>query len=79
MFGVVIGVGSGGGGERCQVSGVTPWPAMAWDRRTDSPVVWQTWAWCSSRSTVAVARVLGMSSSNPAGCRFEEIATERFS
>ena len=43
------------------------------------PFVWQTWAWCSSRSTVAVARVLGMSSSNPAGCRFEEIATERFS
>ena len=27
------------------VSGVTPCPAMAWDRRTDSPVVWQTWAW----------------------------------
>ena len=28
---------------------------------------------------VAVARVLGMSSSNPAGCRFDEIAMERFS
>ena len=25
------------------------------------------WAWCSSRSTVALAMVLGMSSSNPAG------------
>jgi hypothetical protein len=28
-------------------------------RRIESPLVWQTWAWCSSRSTVAVARVLG--------------------
>jgi hypothetical protein len=28
--------------------------------------------------TVAVARVLGISSSNAAGCRFELIATERF-
>ena len=26
---------------------------------------------------MAVARVLGISSSNPQGCRFEEIATER--
>jgi hypothetical protein len=49
------------------VSGVTPLPAMAWDRRTDSPVVWQTWAWCRSRSTVAVASVLGISSSKPTG------------
>src|SRR6478609_12133016 len=31
------------------------------------PLVTQTWAWCSSRSTVAVARVLGMSSSKPTG------------
>jgi transposase len=46
---------------------------------TLSPVVWQTWAWCSSRSTVAVASVLDMSSSNAAGCRFELIATDRFS
>ena len=30
-----------------------------------------TWAWCMSRSTVALAMVLGISSSNPAGCRFE--------
>jgi hypothetical protein len=44
----------------------------------ESPLVWQTWAWSRSRSTVAVARVLGMSSSKPTGCRFEEIATERF-
>jgi hypothetical protein len=46
---------------------------MAWDRRTLSPRVWQRWAWCRSLSTVAVARVLGISSSNPAGCRFELI------
>ena len=59
--------------------GLTPWPARAWVRRTLSPLVWQTCAWCSSRSTVAVARVLGMSSSNPAGCRLEEMAIERFS
>src|SRR5664279_3941199 len=70
---------SPGGCRGGQVSGVTPWPAMAWDRRTDSPEVWQTWAWCRSRSTVAVASVLGISSSKPAGCRFEEIATDRFS
>ena len=60
-----------------QLNGLTPWPARAWVRRMDSPLVWQTWAWCRSRSTVAVARVLGISSSNPAGCRFELIATER--
>ena len=66
-------------GLGAQLNGLTPWPARAWAWRTDSPVVWQTWAWCSSRSTVAVARVLGMSSSNAAGWRLEEIATERFS
>jgi hypothetical protein len=44
-----------------------------------SPAVSTTWAWCMSRSTVALAMVLGMSSSNPAGCRFEESAMERFS
>ena len=54
-----------------QVRGVTPLPVRAWERRTESPVVWQTWAWCRSRSTVAVARVLGMSSSKAAGCRLE--------
>jgi hypothetical protein len=47
--------------------GITPFPASAWDRRMLSPVVWHTCAWCMSRSTVAVARVLGMSSSNPDG------------
>lgn len=31
------------------------------------------------RSTVAVARVLGISSSNAAGFRFKDSATERFS
>ncbi len=36
-------------------------------RRMLSPLVWQRWAWCMSRSTVAVARVLGISSSNPTG------------
>jgi hypothetical protein len=49
------------------VKAFTPLPARAWVRRTLSPLVWQTWAWCSSRSTVAVASVLGISSSNPAG------------
>jgi hypothetical protein len=62
-----------------QVSGVTPLPVRAWVRRTDSPLVWHRWAWCMSRSTVAVARVLGMSSSKPAGWRLELTATERFS
>ena len=38
-------------------------PAMAWVRRMLSPLVWQTWAWCMSRSTVAVARVFGINSS----------------
>ena len=49
------------------VSGVTPLPAVAWVRRMLSPAVMTTWAWCSNRSTVALAMVLGMSSSNPAG------------
>ncbi len=38
-----------------------------------------TWAWWRSRSTVALAMVLGISSSNPAGCRFDDRAMERFS
>jgi hypothetical protein len=33
--------------------------------RMESPVVTTRWAWCMSRSTVALAMVLGMSSSNP--------------
>ena len=72
----------GAGGHHrpgAQANGLTPWPASAWVSRTLSPLVWQTWAWCNSRSTVAVASVLGISSSNPDGCRFELIATERFS
>jgi hypothetical protein len=62
-----------------QVKAFTPLPAIAWDSRMLSPLVWQRWAWCRSRSTVAVASVLGISSSNPAGCRLELIAIERFS
>ena len=50
-----------------QPSGVTPLPAVAWVRRMLSPAVMTTWAWWRSRSTVALAMVLGMSSSNPAG------------
>ena len=69
-----------GGLQDCpddQFNAFTPSPVRAWDRRTLSPLVWQRWAWWSSRSTVAVANVLGMSSSNPDGCRFELTATER--
>ena len=72
---------SGGHGftQRDQVSGVTPFPAVACWSRTLSPPVSHRWAWWSSRSTVAVARVLGMISSKPAGCRLDDTATERFS
>ena len=38
---------------------MTPFPARAWVRRMLSPLVWQRWAWCMSRSPVAVARVAG--------------------
>ena len=51
------------------VSGVTPLPAVAWVRRMLSPAVRTMWAWCRSRSTVALAMVLGMSSSNPPGVK----------
>jgi len=54
-------------GQGVQFNGLTPLPASAWVSRTESPLVWQTWAWCSSRSTVAVASVLGVSSSKPTG------------
>ena len=61
----------GGGQVFCPlgqlVSGVTPLPAVAWVRRMLSPAVMTMWAWWSSRSTVALAMVLGISSSNPAG------------
>ena len=43
------------------------------------PFVDRTCAWWSSRSTVAVAMLLGISSSNPLGWMLEEIAIERFS
>ena len=46
--------------------------------RPDASVM-RMWAWCMSRSTVAVAIVLGISSSNPEGWMFELIAIERFS
>ena len=55
------------------VSGVTPLPAVAWVRRMLSPAVMTTWAWCRSRSTVALAMVLGMSSSNPPGTGIRSI------
>ncbi len=29
-------------GPGCQANGFTPRPDRAWDRRTDSPLVWQT-------------------------------------
>jgi hypothetical protein len=56
-----------------EVKEVTPWPARARDRRTLSPLVWLTGAWCRSRSTVAVAAVLGMSSSNAPGRRMQRL------
>jgi hypothetical protein len=58
-------------------SGTTPLPEVASMRRTESPSVTMTWAWCKSRSTRAEAMVLSMSWSKPLGCRFEERATER--
>ena len=60
-----------------QVKGTTPRPAVASYRRSEVPSVSTTWAWCRSRSTVAVASVLGMIVSNPEGCRFEVTAMER--
>jgi acyl-coenzyme A synthetase/AMP-(fatty) acid ligase len=41
------------------------------------PAVKTKWAWCSSRSTVAVAKVLGMIWSNPEGWMLEVTATLR--
>jgi len=38
------------------VSGVTPDRRWLGTGEPDSPEVWQMWAWCRSRSTVAVAR-----------------------
>ena len=60
-----------------QVSGVTPFPAVASASRRLVPSVRTKWAWCSRRSTVAVARVLGMIVSNPLGCRLEVTIRDR--
>jgi len=49
--------------------GATPWPEGASESRTLSSAVAQTLAWCDNRSTVAVARVLGISSSKAGGYR----------
>src|SRR5216684_191148 len=59
------------------VSGVTPFPAVASARRRLVPSLRMRWAWCSSRSTVAVARVLGVIVSSPLGCRFEVTIRDR--
>lgn len=58
-------------------SGTTPLPVVASARRTDSPSVSTTWAWCKSRSTSAEAMVLSMSWSNPEGWRFDDRARDR--
>lgn len=47
--------------------------------RMDSPLVMMVWAWCMSRSTLAVASVVGMIVSNCAGWRFVDSASEVFS
>jgi hypothetical protein len=60
-----------------QVSGVTPFPAVASASRRLVPSVRTRWAWWRSRSTVAVARVLGMIVSNPLGCRLEVTIRDR--
>jgi hypothetical protein len=60
-----------------QLNGTTPLPASASASRWLSPLVRTMWAWCSSRSTVAVASVLGMIESNPLGWMLEVTATER--
>ncbi len=76
---LVVFVAAAGAGHRLPPRAMTPCPARDWLSRTLSPLVWQRCAWCSSRSTVAVVRVLGMSSSNAAACRLLLIATDRFS
>ena len=52
-------------------------PARCQPKTVCVPLVTTIWAWCRSRSTVAVARVLGMISSNPEGCRLLDTASER--
>jgi hypothetical protein len=67
------------GRGRSQLSGTTPLPAVASARRSEGPSVATRWAWWRRRSTLAVARVLGMIVSKPAGCRLLVTATLRFS
>src|SRR5215472_4881173 len=62
-----------------QVRGVTPLPAVASASLRDGPSVTMRWAWWRSRSTAAVARVLGMMVSKPAGWRLLVTATLRLS
>jgi hypothetical protein len=69
-----VAVGSPGSG---QLNGTTPLPARASASRWLSPLVTTRWAWCSSRSTVAVASVLGMIVSNPEGWMLLVTATDR--
>ena len=59
-----------------QLRGFTPLPVVASVSRMESPEVSTRWAWCMSRSTVALAMVLGISSSKPLGCRFELMASD---
>ena len=61
-----------------QASGVTPFPAVAWVSRMLSPAVRTMWAWCSSRATVALAMVLGINSSKPAGVKVARQRDEAF-
>jgi hypothetical protein len=60
-----------------QPSGTTPFPAVASASLKEAPSVRTTWAWWRSRSTVAVARVLGMIVSKPDGWRLLVTATLR--
>lgn len=58
-----------------QFNGLTPLPEVAWASRKLSPWVTTMRAWWGSRSTVAVARVLGMISPNPSGSWLEVCAS----
>jgi len=66
-------------GRPDQTSGFTPFPAVASASRSEPPSVRTRWAWWRKRSTAAVASVLGMMVSKPAGCRLLVSATLRFS
>jgi len=64
------------GGRGQFVKGITPFPVRASARRWESPLVRTRWAWWSSLSTVAVARVFGMMVSNPEGWMLLVTATD---